>query len=316
MEFSILKRFWHIAILGFLLVSCEKDIDIDIPESEPQIVIEGSIENGRPPIVLVSKTRGFFEPTTPADIANSYIADATVFVNNLELTAVCAADIPEELLSEFAELIGIPPEDLDDLPLCGYIGFDILGDFNTSYDLRVEVDDQVLTARTHIPNPVVPDSSYFKLWANSPQYGYVFTRFVDPDTLNNAYRVFTKRIGPNNNDNPIDEVYYAPLGSTFLDEFFNGTSIEVGFQRGQPFNSSRPVDIGDEDGYFELGDRFVFKFCSISEPSYQFYRTFEQQLGTNGSPFAAPNNVITNIEGGLGIWAGSACVYDTIFATP
>ncbi|MCZ4409732.1 DUF4249 domain-containing protein [Cryomorphaceae bacterium 1068] len=316
MEFSVLRRFWHIAILVTLFSSCEKDIEIDIPPSEPQIVVEGTIENGGPPIVLVSRTRGFFEPTSPADIANSYISDATVFVNDQELTAVCAEDVPPELLSAFAELIGVSPDDLDDLPLCGYIGLDIVGEFETSYDLRVELDDQVLRATTHIPNPVVPDSSYFRLWANSPQYGYVFSRFTDPDTLNNAYRVFTRRIGPNNNDNPVDEVYYAPLGSTFLDEFFNGTSLEVGFQRGQPFNSSRPTDTEEEDGFFELGDRFVFKFCSISEPSYQFYRTFEQQLGTNGSPFAAPNNVITNIEGGLGIWAGYACSYDTIFATP
>jgi hypothetical protein len=316
MEFSILKKFFYIAFFAVLLAACEKDIDIDIPPAAPQIVVEGSIENGMPPIVLVSKTRGFFEPTSPADIANSYRSDAVVFVNDTELTAVCAADVPEDLLPLFAELIGVPIEDLDDLPLCGYVGQNMIGEFNTSYSLRVEVDNQTITSTTHIPNPVLPDSSYFRLWANSPRYGYVFTRFSDPDTLNNAYRVFTKRIGPNTNDNPMDEVYYAPFGSTFLDEFFNGTSLEVGFQRGQPFNSSRPVDIGEEDGFFELGDRFVFKFCAISEPSYQFYRTFEQQLGTNGSPFAAPNNVITNIDGGLGIWAGYSCVYDTIFATP
>lgn len=298
------------------MASCEKDIDINIPDTEPQIVIEGTIENGGPPIVLVSETRGFFEPTSPEDIVNSYISGATVYVNDQQLSEICVNDIPVEILPQFAELIGIPLEDLDDLPLCGYVGFDITGAFDTSYDLRVEVNSRVVTASTHIPNLVIPDSSYFRLWANSPRYGYPFTRFTDPDTLNNAYRVFTRRIGPNTNDNPVDGIYYAPIGSTFLDEFFNGTSIEVGFQRGQPYNSSRPTDIGEEAGFFEIGDRFVFKFCAISEPSYQFYRTFEQQLGTNGSPFAAPNNVITNIEGGLGIWAGYACVYDTIFATP
>lgn len=316
MEFSILRKTGIIALLALLLVSCEKDIDIDVPAVEPQIVVEGTIENGGPPIVLVSKTRGFFEATSPEDIANSYSNEAAVFVNDQELTSICVEDIPPELLSQFSELVGIAAEDLDDLPICGYVGFDIEGAFDTSYELRIELDNQVLTATTKIPNPVVPDSSYFRLWANSPRYGYVFSRFTDPDTLNNAYRVFTKRIGPNVNDNPTDDVYYAPFGSTFLDEFFNGTSLEVGFQRGQPFNSSRAVDTGEEEGFFELGDRFVFKFCSISEPSYQFFRTFEQQLGTNGSPFSAPNNVITNIDGGLGVWAGYACVYDTIFATP
>jgi len=316
MEFSILKKHWYIFFLALALAACEKDIDIDVPAAEPEIVVEGTIEKGSNPIVLVSRTRGFFEPTSPEDIANAYVDDATVFVNGEELTAICVEDIPEELLEEFAALVGIGIDNLDDLPICGYVGLSLEGEENTSYDLRVELDGKVLTSTTHIPNTVVPDSSYFRLWADSPRYGYVFTRFTDPDTLNNAYRIFTKRIGPNNNDNPIDQIYYAPLGSTFLDEFFNGTSFELFFQRGQPFNSTREGDTGDESGFFETGDRFVFKFCSISEPSYQFYRTFEQQLGTNGSPFSAPNNVISNIDGGLGIWAGYTCVYDTIFASP
>lgn len=316
MEFSVLIRILQIALFGLLLAACEKDIDIEIPDPATQIVIEGTIENGRSPIVLVSRTRSFFAPTSPQDIVDMYTTDADVFVNNQALSSVCVSDLPPELLPEVAELISIPLEDLDDLPICVYVGFDQTGELNTSYQLRVEIDDKMLAATTHIPNPVVPDSSYFRLWADSPRFGYIFTRFKDPDTLNNAYRVFTSRIGPNSNDNPGDNIYYAPLGSTFLDEFFNGTSLEVGFQRGQPFNSVRPADTGDEAGFFELGDNFVFKFCAISEPSYQFYRTFEQQLGTNGSPFAAPNNVISNIDGGLGIWAGYAAVYDTILATP
>jgi hypothetical protein len=316
MELSVLRKLWHIVLLAVLFTSCEKDIEIDVPESEPEIVIEGTIESGSNPIVLVSRTRGFFEPTSPQDIANAYTDEAIVFVNGQELTPICVDDIPEEFLETFAELVGIEPENLDDLPICGYVGLNIQGEENTDYDLRVELDGKILTATTHIPNKVIPDSSYFRLWADSPRYGYVFTRFTDPDTLDNAYRIFTKRIGPNTNDNPVDEVFYAPLGSTFLDEFFNGTSFEIFFQRGSPFNSSREVDTGDERGFFEVGDRFVFKFCSISEPSYQFYRTFEQQLGTNGSPFSAPNNVISNIDGGLGIWAGYSCVYDTIIASP
>ncbi|MEM9053152.1 MAG: DUF4249 family protein [Bacteroidota bacterium] len=313
-----MKRVLYIALIGFLLISCEKDIDIEIPESEAQLVVEGFIENGSPPVVLVSRTRGFFEPTSPEEIASAYISDATVTVNGSELTTVCLDEIPEELEDEVAELTGISPSDFDDFPICAYIGTEFVGELNTSYNLRVEVESDILTANTHIPNPVVPDSSYFRLWANSNRFGYVFTEFKDPDTLNNAYRVFTKRIHPTeqNNENPNDDIFYAPFGSTFLDEFFNGTELEIFFQRGQPFNSTRPTDTGEEEGFFELGDVFVFKFCGISEPTYQFFRTYEQQLGTNGSPFAAPNNVITNIEGGLGIWAGYACAYDTIFALP
>lgn len=299
-----------------VLASCEKDIDIDIPEEEPQIVVEGSIEIDQPPVVLVSKTRGLFEPTSPDDLAGAYISNANVFVNGEALTPLCTNEIPDEFIPLLSDLLSIPPDDLDDLDICAYVGLEMEGAPETTYELRVEVEEKILSSVTHIPNPVVPDSSWFRLWANSPRYGFVFTRITDPDTLNNAYRVFTRRIGPNDNDNPNDEVFYAPFGSAFTDEFFNGDPLEIGFQRGQPANSSRPVDNGDESGFFEIGDRFVFKFCSTDQATYQFFRTFEQQLGTNGSPFAAPNNVISNIEGGLGIWAGYGCDCDTIHATP
>lgn len=305
-------------LLAALFVSCETPVDIEIPDQPPQIVIEGSIETGMPPVVLVSKTRGFFEPTSAQDIANSYLDNAEVFVNGIPLTRSCTDEIPPELEDVVSELIGILPEDLDDVRVCAYIGTDqeLIGQENTTYNLNVLVDEKELTSTTHIPNINPPDSVWFRLWANSPQYGYVFCNVTDPDTLNNAYRVFTKRIGPNNNDNPVDELFYSPFQSAFIDEFFNGETVEVGFVRGMPPNSSRPVDNGEEAGFFEIGDRFVLKFTNITEPTYDFFLTYEAQQGTNGSPFASPSNVISNINGGLGIWAGYAVSYDTVYAAP
>ncbi len=305
-------------ILGAVLHACEKEIDIDVPTGDEQIVVEGTIENGRPPVVILSRTRGFFEPTGALDIANSYIADAEVRVNDILLDQICTDEVPSALQDEIAALLGIAPGDFDDIRICAYIGLDpaLTGAENTRYDLEVLTDGKRITATTKIPHTIAPDSVWFRLWADSPRYGYVFCDLADPDTLNNAYRVLTRRIGPNINDNPTDPIYYAPLGSTFIDEFFNGETIEVGFVRGQPSNSNRDTDNAEEAGYFEVGDRFVFKFCAITQPSYEFYRTFESQQGSIGSPFSTPSNVISNINGGLGIWAGMACSYDTLMATP
>lgn len=315
---KLLKTYCRFFFFAVIFISCERPVDIDVPNKASEIVIEGSIENGQPPVVLVSKTRGFFEPTSAEDIANSYLDDAEVYVNDIQLSRVCTDEIPPELKDVVSELIGILPDDLDDIRICAYIGLDesLIGQENTSYRLRVLADEKELTSTTHIPNIISPDSVWFRLWANSPQYGYVFCNLTDPDTLNNAYRIFTKRIGPNTNDNPTDGLYYAPFQSAFIDEFFNGETIEVGFVRGMPPNSDRDTDLGEEAGFFETGDRFVFKFTSITEPTYDFFLTYEAQQGTNGSPFASPSNVISNINGGLGIWAGYAASYDTVYATP
>ncbi|MFN2430076.1 MAG: DUF4249 domain-containing protein [Cryomorphaceae bacterium] len=311
----------HVYALLFVLIAimgCERDIELDVPATEPAIVVEGNIETDQPPIVVLSRTNGFFEPVSAESIANSYITNADVRVNGTPLDLICTADLSGELLEAISQAIGISEEDLSSLNICAYIGLNpnLLGEENTSYKLEIDLDGERLSAITHIPEIIEPDSLWFRLWADSPRYGFLYGNVSDPDTLNNAYRVFTKRLESQFNDNPEDPVFYAPFQSAFLDEFFNGQTVEVTFTRGMPNNSSRPADQGNAEGFFESGDRIVLKFCSTDEPTYQFFRTFDAQQGTNGSPFSAPSNIISNIEGGLGIWAGYAAAYDTLYAMP
>ena len=41
----------------------------------------------------------------------------------------------------------------------------------------------------------------------------------------------------------------------------------------------------------------------------QFWRGVVRQVGTNGNPFAEPMNLVSNINGGLGIWTGYGAAY-------
>lgn len=302
----------------FLIYGCEKDIEIDVPPAEPKIVVEGNIETGEPPVVLLSRTTGFFEPVSTESIAASYISEADVSVNGVPLEQVCIADLPAELRETVSLAVGIPEGQLSELGLCAFVGFDeaLIGQENTTYKLEIDVNGEFLSAVTHIPEIVVPDTTVFRLWADSPRFGFLYSTVTDPDTLNNAYRVFTRRLESQFTDNPEDRVYYAPFQSAFIDEFFNGQTAEVTLARGMPSNSPRQVDQGSSAGFFETGDRIILKFCSTDEPTYQFFRTFDAQQGTNGSPFSAPSNIISNIDGGLGIWAGYAAAYDTLYAAP
>ncbi len=302
----------------FVLAACEKVIDLDVPVPEPRLVIEGRVENGQPPVVFVTTTRGFFEPTDLNAFAETFVDDAEVSVNGIALQRICSDEIPPALAPLFEEATGISAEATAGLSICGYVGTDpaLIGEENTTYRLEVNARGQTLTSAAHLPGVLAPDSVWFRLWANSPRLGYAFMKLTDPDTTGNAYRVFTRRIGPNENNNDTDPTFYPPPGSAFADDFFNGETIEVFFVRGQPPNSSRPGDTGETARFFEIGDRFVFKFCSTSYPVYDFFRTYEAQQGSAGSPFAAPNNLNTNIEGGLGVWAAYACTFDTLTATP
>ena len=52
--------FTLVLLSPFIFLSCQKEIEVDIPDYERKIVIEGSIENGSPAMVLVSKSVRYF----------------------------------------------------------------------------------------------------------------------------------------------------------------------------------------------------------------------------------------------------------------
>ena len=68
-----------------------------------------------------------------------------------------------------------------------------------------------------------------------------------------------------------------------------------------------------ESGFFKKGDTVIVKFCTIDHSTFEFWRDAENQLGNNGSPFAVPSNVKSNIKGGLGVWASYNSTIDTLF---
>jgi hypothetical protein len=61
-----------------LLVGCEKDITVDLPQADTKIVVQGSIEPGKSPIVILSYSAGYFDPADLNALANSYVRDAQV----------------------------------------------------------------------------------------------------------------------------------------------------------------------------------------------------------------------------------------------
>ena len=46
--------------LCLFYLSCEKEVDINLNTGEPKLVVDGQIETGGPPIVIISKSIGYF----------------------------------------------------------------------------------------------------------------------------------------------------------------------------------------------------------------------------------------------------------------
>ena len=84
--------------LVILFAGCEQIITLDLPDVEEQIIVEGSIETGLPPIVILTRYIGFYGATDLEALQNLYVRDATVTVSNgetsVELLEICLNDIP------------------------------------------------------------------------------------------------------------------------------------------------------------------------------------------------------------------------------
>ena len=76
-------RFLHFAIIVPLLcMSCEKDIDIELKEKDPKLVVEATIENGQPPVVVLTSSLNYFSNITADILTGSFVHGADVFVSN------------------------------------------------------------------------------------------------------------------------------------------------------------------------------------------------------------------------------------------
>ncbi|MBK6445421.1 MAG: DUF4249 domain-containing protein [Bacteroidetes bacterium] len=301
MQFHITQiRYILILIASISLIGCEKNVTVEIPKADEQIVVEGYIETGQYPFVILSKTLPFFgsiNTSTTSLLANT-VTGALITLND------------GTTIDTLNQLTGIDYGIYSTARMRGEVG--------KTYSLTISVNGKTLKAVTSIPNPVVLDSVWWKVDGQRDSLGFAWAHLTDPDTLGNCYRWFAQRINHYTYGDDIgkikDSTFIAPQGSVFEDKFFNARSFDINAIRGQFLNSQKEDDQNEESIFFKRGDTIVLKFCSIDRSHFEFWRTEETQVGNNGNPFGSPAPITSNIEGGLGIWGGYATTFDTIIA--
>ncbi|MFH2095324.1 MAG: DUF4249 domain-containing protein [Bacteroidota bacterium] len=290
-----MKRIGTYIILSLLVImfSCEKEITLDLPSSSDKLVVEGVIEEGQFPYVILTKNASYFDKVDSSTIMNMIVFNAKVTVTDGTQT--------DSLQLAF---------DPFQLPYIKYVGSTIRGEVGKKYHLKIELDDRIYTASTTIPNPVQLDSIKFKFVDDqTDSLGLIWIYFFDPDTQGNYYRGYTKTLNK-------DFVFVHPYSSVSDDRLINGQPVTYTLNRGWDPNQG--------DQYFEddnttpwwafvIGETVVVKFCSMDAGHFDFWYSVEQQMATDGNPFASPTSVRTNISGGaLGVWGGYGVYLDTI----
>ncbi len=301
MNVGILWRYTLLNIGTFaslLFFSCEKEVNINLDSGPSRLVVDGQIENGGYPLVILTRSIGYFSRIDLSTLENSFVHDAQVTVSD---------GIKSIALKEYAVDTGLGGTNkfyLYTIDTATPGGLNFRGEFEKSYTLSIMHEGKDYQAVTKIPSVRPVDSVWFRKPEGTPKIPtamLMFVRFKDPDTAGNYLRYFTRRNR---------ELFLPFFNSVYEDKIVNGTTIDS-LYIAAGYNRTKEPNF-DSLGLFFRGDTVTLRWCAIDRAVYDFFRTYEYATGTVGNPFAAPVNVQTNIKGGaLGVWAGYGASYTT-----
>jgi hypothetical protein len=294
-------------ILG--LVSCTKEVQIDIPGYEEKLVVDGNIETGAPPIVLLSTTNNIYSPTNLQAYLEGFISGATVTVsdgtNTVVLDEICTDNLPAGTEEIAAQLFGIPADQLASLHLCAYTSFntDIWGQVGKTYTLTIQHEGKTYTSSTQILQPTPLVNTFWKPDGNFTDRGFSWATLADPANQYDAYRWEVKYL---------NDAFFTKTFSPFTDdEFFNGLTFEFSYEN--PMTCNGEYQPEEYRCYYKKNDTIVIKISKCDRNTYEFMERKYTQIFSAGNPFASPTNIPSNISGGaFGLWAGYSPWYDTL----
>jgi hypothetical protein len=307
MKIDILNKcFFGLVLLTAVLCGCTEEFIPDTQLEDQQYVVEGFIEAGEdamPTYVLLTRSIPFLSTIDLNTFNSIFVNDALVTVfdgtDTVQLEEFCLNELPPEIRESAALALGFDPDSIT-LNICAYVDFLGLLDRREGgvYDLRIEVDNEVITARTTIPEyvplfnlrwddpPGEPSDTIARLWVT----------IDDPDNEANFYRYFTEQ----NNEGLI-----APFSSVVNDQFFDGKEFEFPLTKAEPRDGNFEANTF---GWYFRGDSIRIKWMTLDEAHFEFWNTLEFSRNRAG-PFSSYNRVTSNVDGALGIWGGYAVRY-------
>jgi hypothetical protein len=285
-------RYLIIILFCLLIVSCEKNINITLDASQSRLVVDATIENGRPPMVFLSKSLDYFSKIDPAVLSSSFVRNAKVRITD---------GTTEVLLRE--DSIKISTGNKIYFYTTAGPSLSFLGKLKSSYSMVIEAEGKVYSATTTIPETTRKIDS---LWwekvplAKDSNRVNVMIRAKDKPGLGDYIRFFTK-LG--------QQPFFPGFNSVFDDQIIDGLQytvpVDKGFDKNTPFS--------DSTSYFKRGDTVMIKLCNIDKQTYDFWRTSEFNFQSVGNPFSSPIRILSNINNdALGYFGGYGCQYRTI----
>ena len=273
MRYCIALFFYALALL-LTLTACDSMIsEVEVPSSEPKLVVTGFLSPDDDTIhIVVSKSRPLNVPYQGWDYSFPVVNNARVTLSDGISTIVLPFNTPT----------GNYVTPSASMPVVA----------GNTYSLLVTTPDGYrATSSCTVPVETAPEVEITGIDSTN-EYSYwsrnVSLRFRDLPGAGHFYRI--------------------TAGTFYQDEYnYQSSFIETGFDRGEPYVSDKNKDgeyflyrTWDIDSY-SVADTLYVSMLITDEGYYNYHRSVNTFGGDN--PFAEPTPVFSNIDGGLGIFA-------------
>lgn len=274
----------HIVFLiaMILLTACNNDFELQ-GEEHPQLVVEGWIEDGGFPVVMLTHSLPVStEYRNIEDLSDYIVRWAKVTVSDGTDSVVLTGKYDEGYFPPYIYTTGR-----------------LRGKAGRQYSLTVEYRDYYATSKTTIPP--VPTYCEFSVGrtAGSDTLFQVKAKFKDNPTEKNYYQFFT-RVGTQTKQ------YLASYLGTLDDEVLKAET-EIPVYRGCQFQWNQYIP------YYSLTDTVSVKFAHIDETSFRIWDSYTKMLSLSDNMFLSTStDMETNIKGGYGYWCGYSAITNHI----
>lgn len=240
-----------LAIIVVLLTACEKEITIDLPPIEKELVVECYLTPGYPYVLSLSETVSYFDL-----IDLPVIEDALVIISHNGMSDTL----------QYLDTIGVYFSNRIVIP--GDTG-------NYSLEVIDVAGNRTATASAKML-PIIPIDTVIYIKNDSAEAS-VLTYFTDNPITSNYYKYYVAHLG--------DSAPDSLLSRSFSDIVFSGQTTVTG------------------TGYdYPLSSDVLVRLYNISREYYDFLETSERASFAASGSFARPARIISNIDGGIGIF--------------
>lgn len=272
-----------IILIAMIVLACQKEIVLEQPYYEKQVVVDGYIESGHYAYIFLTASSPFLTEYDSVSITETFINNATI-----TLTSSLGET---EVLTLFRQNTFFPP--------FVYRSVSIKGKVGATYQLDVKVGGRLITATTTIPVPPVVDSIYMEpstdstgilkasLHFNTGKNGYVLMQVKSTLSEENLHACYNPVLSIDaDNTQAIANILRSRETSMYYvhpqEEYYSGYPK---FQ-------------------YSLNDSILVKIGSLDQEGFQVMKSVFLDQASNENPFIFHNDLVTNINGGIGRWTG------------